>query len=30
MDPEEKNKALETWKKKWPEFVTWLAAFPLN
>jgi len=30
MDPEEKNKALETWKKKWADFVTWLAAYPLN
>jgi adenosine deaminase CECR1 len=30
MDPEEKNKALETWKKKWAGFAAWLAAYPLN
>jgi adenosine deaminase CECR1 len=27
MDPEEKERALEFWRKKWAEFITWLNEF---
>jgi hypothetical protein len=27
MDPEEKERALEYWRKKWAEFINWLNEF---
>jgi adenosine deaminase CECR1 len=29
MDPEEKERALESWRKKWTEFITWLKTYSI-
>jgi adenosine deaminase CECR1 len=29
MDPEEKERALEFWRKKWTEFITWLKTYSI-
>jgi adenosine deaminase CECR1 len=29
MDPEEKERALEFWRKKWAEFITWLKEYSI-